>query len=688
MQDWFYVHKEYGLCLTWKLLTDCGVSYKTLESASGRDSRAWAMIDHPERKRSKLIVWLKLRECYKEKVVKHIGDPVEYMSKQPIRDLIQTDYKGEDFYMKICIRMRISNPNEVVNKLTKAVSTLNMYIKYKSDNQFLKKVLNISTRKEFTTKVCSINESDGIDLPTSIRPLEKRALQYQREGYECLISGKYGNKNSAKIGKGEFGFDPEIAEMQIALIRIAKRKHNNFNTVQITNAVNAIFQDKELPVVSRGTVDSILQANKHLTISGSGGKRVYNNEIAMQVKRSRPKLPLQYCTLDGWTVELAFMDADGKVKRLVAVIVIDAMNNYPVGYAIGDRESAELIRQANRNALMHIKELFGETFRPWQLQSDHFALKANTPFFEAITHLHTPAAIGNAKSKVIEPYFMYLNKKYCQTQYNWTGFNIDAKKSNQVNREFSDKIKNQFPAKEGVIKQIDAIILQERKLKGEQYLQAWQDVPESEKIVLDRIKNLMVFGKTTGYTNSLTGMGLMPTIEGNQHIYDSFDPAFRALQHLNWQVMYDEYDLSCVLVVSEDGKHRFMLEEKRVLPMAVRSMEPADHEYLQKIRQFKKDREAEVIETYVKDSALVDEALSDTLQLNSEAELALKSMFTYKGQQKEALQDAKGLIAQQKKVQKQEQKQIDNDKKQEAENWQKTQEEYRRSKIDFSEYLD
>jgi hypothetical protein len=34
------------------------------------------------------------------------------------------------------------------------------------------------------------------------------------------------------------------------------------------------------------------------------------------------------------------------------VVVLDAMNNYPVGYAIGDRENAELIRQANRNAML------------------------------------------------------------------------------------------------------------------------------------------------------------------------------------------------------------------------------------------------------------------------------------------------------------------------------------------------
>jgi hypothetical protein len=59
---------------------------------------------------------------------------------------------------------------------------------------------------------------------------------------------------------------------------------------------------------------------------------------------------------------------------------------------------------------LHINELFGQPFRPWQIQSDHYALKQLTPFYQAMGHLHTPAAVGNAKSKVIEPYFNHINK--------------------------------------------------------------------------------------------------------------------------------------------------------------------------------------------------------------------------------------------------------------------------------------
>ena len=150
---------------------------------------------------------------------------------------------------------------------------------------------------------------------------------------------------------------------------------------------------------------------------------MYNSNIAMQSKRKEPQFPLQYFTLDGWTVELLYQDETGFNNRLVVVVVLDACGKYPVGYAIGNNENTELIRQANRSAAVHIQELFGASFRPRQLQSDRYGLKALTPFYKAMAELYIPAAVGNAKAKVIEPYFKYLNKKYCQAFPNWSGFN-------------------------------------------------------------------------------------------------------------------------------------------------------------------------------------------------------------------------------------------------------------------------
>ena len=670
------------LCLTWKAFKDCGVSDNTLSSASDRGTQSWGMIDHPEKRRTKVIVWAKLGDRYRELIIKNIGDPLEYFSKQPIRELIIPDPRAEEYYRKKLISMKSSNLHEKVSKYTKAVSYINFLIKAENDKKWIKQVLNISF-KQLKENVCSIIVSDNIALPKENRPLENKIKKFKEIGYDCILR-REGNLNAKKIGKTAVGFDEELCEKQIALIRKCASMHNNFDSQQITNAVNKVFAANEWPVISKSTVYTIIKANEHLTKAGNRGKRAYNNEISMQVKRHRPKFPLQYFTLDGWTVELAYLDENGKPSRLVVVVVLDVMNNYPIGYAIGERESADLIRAANRNALIHTNELFGDYYRPWQLQSDNFAIKQNTPFFEAIAHLHTPAAVGNAKAKVIEPYFKDLNKNYCQRAYNWTGFNIDAQKRNQVNREFSDKIKKNFPNKDELISQIDSIFFQERSLKHESYIMQFNAMPASEKVTLERKDWLMVFGKPTGYTNALHGPGIITTLKGTKLVYDSFDPAFRNLQHLNWKVVYDEHDLETILAISEDDKHRFVLDQKRSLPMDVRSMTSEDHTYLAQVRKYNKEREQHVIDTYIEDAALVEDVLSNTVEIDANAELAIKGMFTYNGQQKEGIQDAKGLKKQKEKQLKIEQK----ESAKENANWQAAHMEYLKSKTDFSKYLD
>lgn len=682
-KDWFYNHPADGLCLTFKALVDCGVDENTLWKASSRGSRTWAMIDHPEDGRRKLIVWENLHEKNRKAVTDVIGDPYEYVGKQPIRELVITDAKAEAFYRSKLIEMNVDRLNEYVIKYTRAASWLNMLVRVNGDKKLLKKQLNLSL-DQFWKHVSDIIKAENIDLPATYQRLRNKMDEYKEKGYECLVDWRFGNKLSVKIGKAEDGYNAELAEKQIALIRKAASMHNNFNAQQVADAVNRVFATNNWPTVSHTTVYNVMKANEHLTIAGSRGKRVYNNEISMQVKRHRPIFPLQYFTLDGWTVELAYQDKKGNISRLVAVVVLDVMNNYPIGYAIGERENAELIREANRNALIHTKELFGDYYRPWQLQSDNFAIKQNTPFFEAMSHLHTPAAVGNAKAKVIEPYFKDLNKNYCQRSYNWTGFNIDAQKHNQVNREFSDKIKKHFPAKDELVSQIDAIFYQERALKQADYIKQFNAMPVTEKVTLERKDWLMVFGKPTGYSNSLHGLGIITTLKGNKLVFDSFDPAFRSLQHMNWKVVYDEHNLDTILAISEDDKHRFVLEQKRSLPMDVRSMTEEDHSYLSNVRHFNKEREQKVIQTYIDDAILVDDVLKNTLEIDADTELALKGMFTYNGQQKERLQDAKGLKKQQQKALKYEEKEA----RQSAEDWQASQIEYWKSKIDINQYLD
>jgi hypothetical protein len=312
------------------------------------------------------------------------------------------------------------------------------------------------------------------------------------------------------------------------------------------------------------------------------------------------------------------------------------------------------------------------------VQSDHYGIKQQTPFYQAMGHLFTPAAVGNAKSKVVEPYFKDLNKKYCKFMTNWSGFNLTARKENQPNSEYLDKIKKNFPDKMGVISQLEYIIEQERKSKIEEYRKQWDAAPDDLRpVILDQQQYITVFGKQTGYLNTITGQGLCPTIEGHKLVYDSFDPAIRTLAHLKWRVTYIENDLNHIVATSECGKHSFLLEQTRRVGMGFMNSSAEDYEYRTQISSFNKERKNEIVETYKQDAQLVEQVISNTpLNLDDHREAMIKLMFTNHGQQKERLQDAKKLGKR-----KELEQQVDN-------NWQQTQEQYLDSKMDFNQFLD
>jgi hypothetical protein len=68
-----------------------------------------------------------------------------------------------------------------------------------------------------------------------------------------------------------------------------------------------------------------------------------------------------------------------------------------------------------------------------------------------------------------------------------------------------DKVKHSFPTKDEVIKQINMVMMQERKVKYEQYVERFTAMPDKDKITLCKQDWLMIFGTPTGYTNSITG---------------------------------------------------------------------------------------------------------------------------------------------------------------------------------------
>lgn len=475
------------------------------------------------------------------------------------------------------------------------------------------------------------------NLPANPRRLEEKYKTYMKGGPQSLIHKNFCNKSAAKV-------DDDVKESFIMELLADPR---NLDNEQVRGLYNEVAEKMEWKKITASTVAVWKNKMESTVYAGRRGSVAFSNAKSMQVKRSAPTAPLYFLTLDGWDVELLYQKSEnGRTTfhhRPTVVVVLDPSIKYPLGYATGTHETPELIKAALRNAARHTSELFGQMYRAHQVQSDRYAIKQMTPFYETIAEKVTPARAKNAKAKVIEPYFGYLNKTYCQFMPNWSGFGITSDREKQPNIEFLNKYRNEFPEYDGVVKQVESIILRERAAKVGQYVQNWNQLDQANRLELNQANYLLYFGEKTGYSNMLRGTGLHPTINGITRDYDCFDMDFREHASVRWEVLYDPQDLSRVLAVNEDQSLRFLLEEKYVQPMALKDRKPGDSDQLMRIREYNKSLENRVIETRAKSAELVRETLSANPALE-DTTLRKLLIVDSAGQHKNRLGEAKKAL--------------------------------------------
>lgn len=421
-------------------------------------------------------------------------------------------------------------------------------------------------------------------LPDSPRRLQEKYNKFLREGYAGLISGKHGNGNAAKVDTDE----------KKAVINALCALPNGFDNEFVAKCYNETAEKLRWGTITAGTVAKYRKENSLYIDALRHGNNHFNNTKSMQVARRRPEAAMLMWSLDGWDAELFYQKRNTKgvvtySNRKVLEVVIDPCCDFIIGYAIGDKENSELIAAALRDAANYTRELFGQRYRTCQLQSDHFAKSAMAPYYATVAEKVTPARVGNAKSKPIERFFAYLNTTYCKRYGNWGGYGITGAKKNKANPDWLNANKKEFPDEAGVIAQIEAVIAEDRAAKMDEYLKLWAATPQERRLPLGDEAFLLRFGRTTGNTNVLEGSGVRPRIGGHRYQYDSFDIRFRELSYLRWELRYDESDMSRVLAVSEDGKHRFMLQEKYIQPMALAERGEGDAEELARTRAFNKE---------------------------------------------------------------------------------------------------
>ncbi|MBQ9254986.1 MAG: hypothetical protein IJ180_09470 [Bacteroidales bacterium] len=542
---------------------------------------------------------LKYRKAIKEKFSEEMKE--DATTKLLDAEEIKTDMQAVKFYSEYVLTDGRHLPSDKQTEYTNNASILNR----------CKEIYQIScerrnrtsgTRikkgefwKKVSDKLTKLQEDFPNSLPTDTMRLQKKYNDYQKRGYEAMISGKFMNKNNAKI----LGEDKE----SIIITLISDRR--NLQNTQIAVIYNEVAKKMGWKEIREGTVANWREKYTLESYAGRYGENKFRADKTMQVKRQRPTMPMLYWTADSWDVELLYQktkeDKSGHNvttyhNRLTVCVILDTSINYPVGYAIGEYETPDLIRQALKDAVNHTKALFGERYIVNEFQSDRYAIKNLQEAYRSITENFVPARAHNAKAKVIEPYFRYLNDTYCHFANNWSGYGVTSRKELQPNGNVPTALKKMFPTMEECAEQIAKIIECEREKKYLQFTQGFEKLPQDKKITISNEQYLLQFGKDNKRTNKLEGNGLNITISGKKYHYDCFDTDFRRYSYEDWTVKYDEDDMTRVLATNKDNTLQFMLEEKRLQPMALAERKEGDREELQRVFDYNKSIERHVMD--------------------------------------------------------------------------------------------
>ncbi len=641
-----------------------------------------------------LVLHSSLCQDWKDSLTLKFGKPKEVVKASFFASHYQADRKAFDFYAAYTYGDDNKKLDlKLIETYTYNASVMNAVIACKTNRKAYIKALGgvqVDIWQSLTNDVNCFREV-AHNLPTTSRGLRIRYNEFLKYGYVSFVSGRLQNSN-ASVLKGE-----EQTALLDALIALP----NNFDNAQVARYYNEVAIKANWKPITPQTVGNRKEKMQLTVTAGRKGVKSLENTLLMQNKRSAPKNSMLLWTLDGWKTELlyqqTYIDKNGYSSttyhnRLTTVMVLDPTNKYIIGYAVGKDESPALIKAALRNAFQHTQELFGDMYRPYQIQSDNYQISNLTPVYEACSVHFTPAKVGNAKAKVIEPYFNRFNKKHCQKEPNWSGYNVSTGSKNQPNVDAINKNKRFFPDEMGLRKQIDTIIAADRAEKREQYIENWNGTKNEFKSALNFEMYLRYLGETTGFTNRLEGSGLLATLSGQKLTYDSFDINFRKLAHLDWALKFDPQDLSKVLVTNANsrngklvevvGTYEFLLEQKHIQPMALAERTEGDALKLMEVKNHNLD-----ILNYITDEVCKRDLLNESL-FNNRPELLNDTLAKHlltdsRGQHK----DHKSENRLQAKTQHLIEVQATTDKKELNANWNQDQDNYNKSKIDYSNYL-
>ncbi len=475
--------------------------------------------------------------------------------------------------------------DDKIKEYTNAASWLNMLMNAQADKKLLKNTLGMNATA-FWTKVGEIITADNIGLPANYIRLIDRIKQYKDKGYAALIHKQFGNTNAQKVNS-------ELAQ-DLLIELIAMPNANDVTTCFRYNTWAAANNHEQ---ITPDTVGKWRRNYEYLISAQKYGTKETYNKYGKQILRNRASVPLACVEHDDNELDLFFKSTKNKkgsfgiyyFNRFVIAVVVDTFNDYILGWAIAETYTKELIRLAYLDAIIHIRQLTGDYYLPYQIRCDRFGLDVKLEndlahFYKSLA-IFTPATAKVARGKYIEQSFGNKWHEVLGTYKNYAGKNV--KSGGLRNDDLIELNKRDFPDTEKATEQIGGFINIMRHLvdektglsKQEQWVKAFEESERSRQKKIDDVQLYWLLGTRHEYKNKITNRGITPAINCVDRTYEIPEEHFLETIGKKVQVIYNPFDYSQIMVSNDDGL-RLMCKTYDRLPSAIMDFREGDRRLL------------------------------------------------------------------------------------------------------------
>lgn len=385
-----------------------------------------------------LIEYHSLPERFRLRFEAKYGNPEKIMKQEDMP--LAADSEAQKYYHEYLLPNGEHLPEDKQTEYTLNARVLNALREMRGTQKAMRRACNNNTPVIWSNIFATAEELRqvyGHTLPKSEARLRDKLRQYTKEGYACLVSGKFCNANTLKITKA--------AGRQIVALR--RCRVPVYTTKQLFEEFNRIAERRGWKRLA--SQSSLVQYLERPEIKPLWYDAVYGELAAKQLyaRRNKTEMPTMRDSLwygDGTKLNLFYKAVEnGKtVVRSASVYeVIDAYSETLLGYAVSDTENFDAQFRAFRMAI----ETAGH--KPYEIVTDNQGgqrSKIAQKFFANICRINRPTAPYNAPSKSIESVFGRFQKQVLHEDWRFTGGNITSKEAWKINREFLEANKEKL----------------------------------------------------------------------------------------------------------------------------------------------------------------------------------------------------------------------------------------------------